>query len=861
MNHYNNIKTAILEGDTIEARGWTIRVNASDEIEVWPPKGNGFVTGLTHLDRAVSDFCRKADIPVPGINEQQSDVVSLPDDMLDKDSETNKSIGKEPTEINEQTDPMDQPGSDSSNRKLTRDTEQKNPSGSNPAINKRPKPRDFGMSDPNLDPDTSNKEMKMGTVRSNRIIDTFDNNIEIPKIYREMRARRPSKELLDGIMDPEGWTARQFFKGAVGVNYNPKINEQQKDAIDVDDPEDMAGTYDRKRELDEKALPEFRTSRVRKSRKAELDMEGCEYKKGEAPPGEKWEKMVLDLKKDPDVENPYAVVWSKYNEEKGKSKKSTRQAGRDNWETLVDLADEGGEEINALVNFISQVDNGGIQQWIENGFDNDDVRRTLVDVAEKIGISSFSDIIDDLPFTDSDDWYDEESGELNEEGEEVVYKLDKLDDQFYSISDEVIKRAVELFKGDKTAGTKIREKWLQDGGYNRDIEAETAEELHNLTRALGGDEVDWSSMKPKKPEEQDAEDRVEAKKAGWDDEEEYDSKKDPYSGDYEETAEDLAESWLNGNRKYVIKELVRRSEDEKDLFYDVYELLPEEDRRYIHRKFFEDRKGSKDGNNSDIEAVDDKAKDYWTKYMGDYGKQLTKGDSTKKKEKPDGKKDKKGFGRSTAQAMPQEEPAPAAPAPAPKTPAAPAPKTPTAKPPVDKGQLAPGTGDSGLTSLGWTEEDIKGMSDEDKQKILQVKLNKPGTTKNAPKAPTPKQKEPVPAPAPQQQTPQPIPIMPDQQKPTPTARRAQQVEMESAPQQQQLVEQAAPTKGPSSDDERAFQILKEVQQMEVTASSPEQVTSMKASTLAERLLKEVGMTISDAKKLFGVEGKNLFSIL
>jgi hypothetical protein len=44
-------------------------------------------------------------------------------------------------------------------------------------------------------------------------------------------------------------------------------------------------------------------------------------KEGKAPPGEKWERLVKELKDDPNVDDPYAVAWAQYNESTGKKKK------------------------------------------------------------------------------------------------------------------------------------------------------------------------------------------------------------------------------------------------------------------------------------------------------------------------------------------------------------------------------------------------------------------------------------------------------------------------------------------------------------------------------------------------------------
>jgi hypothetical protein len=146
-------------------------------------------------------------------------------------------------------------------------------------------------------------------------------------------------------------------------------------------------------------------------------------------------------------------------------------------------------------------------------------------------------------------------------------------------------------------------------------------------------------------------------------------------------------------------------------------------------------------------AVDSEAKDYWEKYYEgmDYGKEMVKDDMGELDREDDvrGEPEKK-----KAQAMPSAPggaaPAPKAPMPAPlptsnpKPPGAPGAPGGAPTPPT---KPAPGAGDEGLKALGWTFEDIKLMSPEDKQKILKVELKKPGTgsgspeSKPAPKAP------------------------------------------------------------------------------------------------------------------------------
>jgi len=222
--------------------------------------------------------------------------------------------------------------------------------------------------------------------------------------------------------------------------------------------------------------------------------------------------------------------------------------------------------------------------------------------------------------------------------------------------------------------------------------------------------------------------------------------------------------------------------------------------------------------------------------------------------------------------------------------------------------MTPGTGDQGLQVLGWTAEDISLMDEEDKKKMLQHQINKPGTKKSPqapgqPKAPTSPAAPPAagtpavpssgPAPAP---APAPAPVPP-----AAAARMAKLMERKlnqrrvirgqevAAPAAPAPAQPAAPAPAPAApatpapkapagtpppaaeealdsieemtDEQKAFQILSEVQQSKVEATTPDQVTSIKASQLAQRLLTEVGMTMTEARDLFGLASNKSFSSL
>lgn len=228
-----------------------------------------------------------------------------------------------------------------------------------------------------------------------------------------------------------------------------------------------------------------------------------------------------------------------------------------------------------------------------------------------------------------------------------------------------------------------------------------------------------------------------------------------------------------------------------------------------------------------------------------------------------------------------------------------APAQPSAKPDT---KPSAGAGDEGLKTLGWTPEDIQAMTPDQKQGILQLKLTKPGAQPATPaKVPVKPNQGPA-------QGPDTMPKQGPAQAPAPTAKRksreaADKVKIQRA--FQRLAQDAmnpmaapvskapqgapaapanaappspppggavmgpdAPPKAPAkatdpsapadSDEAKAFDIYQEVLDMDVEASSPSEIQAKKAKELMSRILSEVGMSISDIKKLFGKE--NLMSL-
>lgn len=301
-------------------------------------------------------------------------------------------------------------------------------------------------------------------------------------------------------------------------------------------------------------------------------------------------------------------------------------------------------------------------------------------------------------------------------------------------------------------------------------------------------------------------------------------------------------------------------------------------------------------------AVDSEAKDYWEKYYGemDYGKEMVKDDTGEVDREDDVKESPE---KKEAQAIPGApagaSPAPKAPTPAPlptaapKPPAAPSAMPPAAKPAPTK--PAPGSGDEGLKSLGWTLDDINLMSPEDKQKILQVQLKKPGSSlpsgKPAPKEPAEPKADPTGAPLMPLAGPAPVPANPPKPVASRQAREASD-QKKTVEAFKRLIGQAglpidsdtvppsppAPPSGlsgplmpgakldadlPSGSGSSGLgekdstsiilETYNEILNKPVSANNAKQIASLKAESFLETLAKEHGISSEEIKKVFGLD--------
>lgn len=903
--------------------------------------------------------------------------------------------------------------------------------------------------------------------KQGRIVDSFQYpRVDASEVYRQMAARRPSEELLRDIMDPKKWAAANLMdpKRAQELEWLPEEGEVEDDYYRPSSEDlflyitNTGELYRNVQGIINNLGRKVKNGMFDESRSVDLWKyladEGAQryaMELKDSLPNAPWHQIFPnDLRMEAaqhlaDAYNPrilrgeFGDVWPRRGQMASPAPAPTPVSAESGGEVQA-VAPEGWEDTVKKMKKHPEIDNPWALAWsMKNKGDKPGgSKEECKEAAPPAGV---------------------EQGVFHGSGEVP--------------SDERPVRAR------RQAGPRLRENWGVDGAYGRDLEAESGEELHALTLALGGQEVDWSKFRPtmpaggegeeaeeeknpqpegpkaqgggspssmspttpavtaqmeheefeaaedglgffnlrdaydyytgmfgaeapewsaqefqkwcsknlrhKRPEDYTQEDmnaafeasqggsqlpgvaasRRSAGPADFIDPNEPKDKGSPtdefvrqednppvetgqqmgagsslklgrrqaggfYDDDEgfdENSPENLAENYINGNWKYVINAI----KGNVGLAFAVMASLPSEEQQEFSQ-FMQRATASK-------EAVDEKAKDYWKGYFGDYGKDLTeekerKQPPTKRPKKDDAKEARRQAmlraKREAQAAAPLAQPAPPAQSPTnppasgapPATPGAPAAPKPAPAPaapggPKPGGPMPAGTGDQGLQVLGWTDEDISLMDEADKKKILQIQLSKPGT-KAKPKTPGSDTKTPgapgapagnaptVPSipPSPIAPTPGPVPAgpTPGPAAPKPTAAaherlaamivkklerrkaiKAQVTPSQSAdpgmtppvgvaPAQQPAAPQggptappgksapgagAAPPKEPSSGGEgsaeqKAFDILRSVQQSNVSASSPEQVLSAKVSDLARRLLTEVGMTTTEAKQLFGI---------
>jgi len=776
----DEVKAAILADKTVTAsNGWSIYIDANDSVVMWPPEGDGYITGLSSIDHITADFCKKSEMPIPEVKGPPSDAVKVPKNVLGPDS-SSKDIST-PEDYSAPKDDVAVPQNPLGPDSTTRDKHLKAPE-----INQHVAP-EGKMTDTNLGPDSSTVDSKIDEGAKvaqfmqpqivygewARVEDEYGESYWVPGEYKSDPAIVAGGQVSELV---QGYGAQLSAPGYL----------DQTD-WEIFDTEEEAKSY-----LEEISGAEDFNER-------EYNIKG----------------KIIDtfIDKEPTAKEIYADYYKK----------------RPSAELLENIMDEDKWCATQALNVLAQYD------------DKESAQECAGNNVEAVSPPGLEHVVKEL-------------------------KEDPNVDNPWAAAWDIKKEQ----KGKQSV--RLREKWNDGGAYDRDIEAESAEELHALTRAFGGEDVDWSAFK--------AEPMMEAQGVGY---------------------------------------------------------LEEDDGTAAFRA----EKDASAEAESDIEAVDDDAKDYYTKYFGDYGKELTEDDVTEKAPKKKDKKDKKDkekkaqsdiynvvqelgipmethesdlyipvtpetkelidqyeyegnvstftshdgtqwfeipfaapmqgiMGSKSSQTAPApQEPAAAAPAaPAPAEPAAPTTAQPGAPAAPTQQGLKPGTGNEGVKALGWTDEDIKGMDDKQKEGILQLKLKKPMPAAGdkpieKPKTPVSTPKEPVPAP--EENLP---PVVSSMDKMLKIV-EAQMVEQQTAPVADPVadpVAEAAPVVPEVGDVEgetpesKAFKILEEVQQMPINASNTHQLVTAKSEELTRRLVAEAGMTIPEAEELFGVKNKGLTAL-
>lgn len=839
------VKEALLSCETVTIKGWTANINSSNEVEITAPNGMKVANSLVHLERAIEDFMKEAGgmpdkTPKPVTYEKTpSGSGPLGDDTTSDSPWTDPKINKQPV----QQGPTSEPG-------LGSDTTKDKP-WTDPSVDKSPETEAIkdGLSDSDLGSDTTKNEVE------------WSDKLRGPgsqQAQYESGSNKAAQENEDSTNPSESDSEDSSFDPAINEDPHQILNQGEEVPSLGEFHANIVDTY-----ADPIVGPSYQDL-LNQSPSADLLRDIADPDKWAAnqlyttPYGNEEERMEPDKCSDcgggdGGVGTGEGVSLppggSVTHPKKKKKEKTSAQQYVDNiksafhntpvveeFEAVSLITNETKKALNALVNKVAK-SNGISKKKAQAGF-----AEYIMDIVASDDANAAIDAI--------------ESGVPMEAMYQVAYNADA--ENVLQALDHVMQHVA----------TRIRENWGQDGTYSRDIDAETAEELYHITKSLGSDDdYDWARFKSVN-----------------------DIPEPPINTPMTDSATGTAPGMVDAQ----IPEPMGISADK------VKEAL------------------------SGKKAVDDSAKSYWKDYFKDYGEQLVKDDSSKKKidkkdpktpeelkadrsvdDKYEPKVDETPKPEGQQKVKAQMAGGPEESAPIPTSPlgagtpegdgAAPpaGPETPPGPPAGPKPpQAAPGAGDEGLKSLGWTDQDIQAMSDEDKQKILQVKLKKPGSGVQETGQPKPAPVKPPidpagpgagpeggpagPAPAP---GPAPVPeksplaasvdkafkmLTTAQAAPAPTAPEPAQP---AAPAPAQPAAPAAPEFAGGdmaqdmSPESEALKIYNEIMEQEVKASTAEQVPAIKAQLLVQRLITEVGMPINEARNLFGLTKDKGFNTL
>jgi len=898
-----DVKDALLNLKEVKIGKWSAKLNKADELEMWAPNGEGRAASFYYFDKAVEDFCKWAGIPEKTPKPVTYDKTPSGSGPLGEDTSGDEPWNKPKT--NQQA-PMQGQSSDEG---LGADTSGDKP-WTDPAVDKRPdeKAKENGGSDPELGSDTTRNDPKwaseykidfkgdtgtykswdeaygafkklymeaaadkaqatgeestfktlnrlaeehikplddsdktaqsdsadsqrnkdfyiptednagegkyspkvntdphqiqnvgenppsLGEFHASRIVDTFAE----PKrqaSYQELVEASPSENLLRDIADPQKWAANRMLAEVNGDTDKSMflVNYEEDDAK-------SAGCGDKEAE-----------GGIGMGEGVALPAGGSvtHPKKNELPSKKKFKEASPQTKKSTIVSLGYALALANT-----EMKLACAIMADPNSVAKFDKMDKSAQLDPFALFEGEELPSGGGEDPLKS--EEFDMRfQDLSARYEKL----FNDFYEVMPFLSRED---KDGLESVLEGVSFSIKGGDLDSA-ESMIDQLEQHFASMPQpGMASVGTKIRENWGENGAYQRDIEAETAEEMYHLVRSLGTeDSYDWSS---------------------------YGKPLDPNESMQEVEAQEMAPAPDMG---------------------------------------------------MGVQAADEAAKTYWSDYFKDYGEKMTKDDVSKKDRKDSWtpkvdetpKPENKGPDVKKAQMesapSPQVAPADSAPMPeaAPSEPTAPV--APPTGPPSAGPKPTPTAGpDQELKGLGWTDEDLASMSDEDKQKIVQIKLKKPGSGVKE-TGPAPVDKTPKPAPpagpptedgamAPGTPQPGPAPVPADPKAPVAASKEAQMEQAQPAP-APAPAPQAAPAQDPAaqqdpqfaqsgeqvefSPESEALKVYNQIMEQEVKATTAEQVPAIKAQILVQRLLTEVGMPINEARQLFGLTRDKGFNTL
>ncbi len=856
----SEVKKALLNLEEVVIGKWSAKINSDDELEMYAPDGSGRAASFHHFDKAVEDFYKWAG-GMPETDKKPKSYPATPSGSGPLGPDTSDKKPWPDPKVN--TQPVMQ--GDGADTKLGPDTTQNKP-WVDPTVVKNPekKEKENGTSDPTLGPDTSRNPThwdssddtnnaihvpsedniseeqfepsvetephqikntgenvpSLGEFHANRIIDSF---IETKReaSYQELVQASPSAELLKDIANPNKWATNQALRD-LGYLDKPELTEMgdPRDA-GCDNGGAVGGQweYDDRDKNAEEAWPGAGgAAGLLEPEDNDKNAEGggaggaggvgmgegvslpaggsvTHPKKKELtkPQDAGWPKAkasIVDLayalaKAGCVLDHACKIMANPANVEKFAKLDKTAQLDPSAM-FPGDLPQEGGEALNPA-EFGDTAQLGPRADALYNEFL--EMSPFMGDPEQVQGLESiFEGIRHSL------------SGGDTASAESM---LAQIEDYMATL---------------QRTGTKIRENWGQDGQYQRDLEAESAEELYHLTRSLGQDDpYDWAtSGQPRQPGEE----------------------------------------------------------------------VPMDDPNMM------------------VQAVDDSAKAYWSDYLKDYGKDLTKGESGNKNRKDNWKPKVDETPESdvdtsdTKKAQMDNAPGGAelsddnsmVPDGGSSDPTAPVMPPKPAGPPGGPGAAPPAGPDAELKQLGWSDQDLSTMSNEDKQNIVNIKLKKPGSGAGLPgKAPadkTPAPAPPGPPPAdgggpPGMGDPQggPAPLPMDNKAPVASreAQMAAPAEPAAAPAAPPAAPEAAPAApaapqqggeqfageagGDFSPESEALKVYNQIMEQEVKASTADQVPAIKAQMLVQRLLSEVGMPINEARNLFGLTKDKGFNTL